>query len=434
MKKLRFFLSVLLIFCLASKANGQTFTQTFVDKCSGELKVATTTYVNGSAYVSFYDKMRVFSPAEVASGVMQVWLQSVYIEYSTVGCPTNLVVQQTVQQTVNQAVAAAAQQAATQAASSAANSAASSAASNAASSAASSSASSATSSAATPPTPAASSNSSSSSNNSSSSSESKSETKSESKSESKSEEESKTESKKEEKKEESKKEEKKKESKSAPINPLLIASDLSVVQTSSDQWSAILSIGMSRSSLMGDKSYSLNSMTWSNLKQFALSGGITKMNLNDKGSLTSINSFSLTTAYLSGSLMALGGFTKIIPNPKLGTYGYNMGVVTLLLQNTTGGFDVSMSNSSVVFWTKPYPQNKKLTLSPQIFVIPPGMSVNTKTGEVTYGNTVGILAGSSVDYKISKRFGFSFNYKINATTATGAPLLSNFLIGSRMIL
>ena len=175
-------------------------------------------------------------------------------------------------------------------------------------------------------------------------------------------------------------------------------------------------------------------MTWSNLKQFALSGGITKMNLDDKGSLTSINSYSLTTAYLSGSLMALGGFTKIIPNPKLGTYGYNLGLVTLLLQNTEGGYDVSLSNSSVVFWTKPYPQSKKLTLSPQLFVIPPGMNVNTKTGQVTYGNSIGVLAGTSVDYKISKRFGFSFNYKINASTASEAPALSNFLIGSRMML
>ena len=132
--------------------------------------------------------------------------------------------------------------------------------------------------------------------------------------------------------------------------------------------------------------------------------------------------------------MALGGFTKIIPNPKLGTYGYNLGLVTLLLQNTEGGYDVSLSNSSVVFWTKPYPQSKKLTLSPQIFVIPPGMNVNTKTGQVTYGNSSGVLAGTSVDYKISKRFGFSFNYKINASSAPGAPALSNFLIGSRMML
>ena len=115
-------------------------------------------------------------------------------------------------------------------------------------------------------------------------------------------------------------------------------------------------------------------------------------------------------------------------------YGFNVGVVTLFLKDIDGGFNVSLSNSSVVFWTKPYQKSKKLTLSPQVFLIPPGMNVNSKTGEVTYGNSVGIMAGTSVDLKISKKFGLSFNYKINTSTAPGSPILSNFLIGSRMIL
>ena len=105
-----------------------------------------------------------------------------------------------------------------------------------------------------------------------------------------------------------------------------------------------------------------------------------------------------------------------------------------MLQNQEGGFDLNVSNSAVVFWTKPYPVNKKLTLSPQLFVMPPGTSMNTVTGLITYGNTVGILAGSSVDLKLSKKFSLSFNYKINTSTTPGAPILSNFLIGSRMML
>jgi hypothetical protein len=64
----------------------------------------------------------------------------------------------------------------------------------------------------------------------------------------------------------------------------------------------------------------------------------------------------------------------------------------------------------------------------------PGGSWNTNTGEFTYGSDVGLLLGTSIDYKISKRFGFSFNYKINTSTAAGAPILSNFLIGSRLML
>ena len=47
---------ILVIILFANKANGQTYTQTFIDKCTGEVKVATTTYINGNAVVSFYNQ------------------------------------------------------------------------------------------------------------------------------------------------------------------------------------------------------------------------------------------------------------------------------------------------------------------------------------------------------------------------------------------
>jgi len=78
----------------------------------------------------------------------------------------------------------------------------------------------------------------------------------------------------------------------------LLASDLTTSQGADGDWSVILSNGVSRSSMAGDESYSLSSMIWSNLKQFALSGGYTKMNFAD-GALKSINSYSVTGAYLS---------------------------------------------------------------------------------------------------------------------------------------
>ena len=180
--------------------------------------------------------------------------------------------------------------------------------------------------------------------------------------------------------------------------------------------------------MAGDETYSASSMIWSNLKQFALSGGYTKMNFAD-GALKSINSYSLTGAYLSGNYMGLVGMTIIIPHPKFGTYGYNVGIVNLLI-----GSDYSMSSSGVIFWTKPYAVSKKLTLSPQIFTMSPSGSWNTTSGDFSITKEVGFLVGSSFDYKISKRFGLSLNYKINTSTASGAPILSNFLIGSRLML
>jgi hypothetical protein len=47
---------------------------------------------------------------------------------------------------------------------------------------------------------------------------------------------------------------------------------------------------------------------------------------------------------------------------------------------------------------------------------------------------MGFLVGSSFDYKISKRFGLSLNYKVSGSTQKGTPILNNFLIGSRLML
>ena len=185
--------------------------------------------------------------------------------------------------------------------------------------------------------------------------------------------------------------------------------------------------------MAGDVSYSLTSMIWSTLDQFALSGGITKMNF-EEGQLKTINSYSVTTAYLKGSYMGLAGYTWIKPHPKLGVYGYNVGVVTLVTAGSEQKWDVSISTSAVAFWTKPFQYSKKLTVSPQLFAMYSPMGYNTFTGQTIVSRHFGFLVGSSFDYKITKRFGFSCNYKLNLNTTPGSPMLSNFLIGSRVML
>ena len=109
MKKWIVTLTILIVTILtANKAESQTYTQTFIDKCTGEVKIATTTYINGNAMVSFYNEVKTFTPIEVQTGVLQLWLNTTYAKYSTMACPTNQVVTQTVQATVNQAASSAA--------------------------------------------------------------------------------------------------------------------------------------------------------------------------------------------------------------------------------------------------------------------------------------------------------------------------------------
>jgi hypothetical protein len=401
------------------KGSGQVVTQTYIDPCDLKTYVVTIPITNNSGVtVIIRGKSKVFTYAQFTSGEVDQWIKSIF----AAPCPSSLVVQQTVTAAVSQAASAAASSAASAAASSAASSGASGAASSSASSAASSSASS------------SSSSQSSSSSGESSSSEGGSGS---------SEEGGGSESKSDEKKEEKKNDKKEEKKKSVATNPMLVASDLTTAQGPDLKYSAIVSFGVSKSSMAGNESWGATALVWSTLKQFAISGGYTKMDFN-KGQLNAIHSYSVTGAYLEGNYMSLVGYTYIKPHPKFGTYGYNLGAITLLLKDTkvvnpkTGEtkeiFNTSFSTSVVTFWTKPYVVDTKITLSPQVFLMNSPISWNSKTGETTVDRQFGFLAGSSFDYKISKRFGFSFNYKVSGSTEKGAPLLSNFLIGSRVML
>jgi len=419
MKKWLF--GIIITFLFAIKANGQIFTQTYVDKCTGEIKTVTTNHINGNTVVSFYNQIRTFTPAEVQSGAVQTWLNTVYAQYNSMACPTSQVVQQAVQNTVSQA----ASQAASTAASSAASSSASSAASSSASSAASSSASPTTSS--TSQSGGSSSSNSSQSEGSSASSETKSESKTESKSESK--EESKSES-----NEENKEEKKEEKKKGSGINPMILQSDLTSMQNPDGRFNLVFGVGWSRASMAGDETFSANGMIWSNLRQFAVSGGYTKMEF-DEGKLKAIHSYGTTVAYLDGNYMNMLSYTYVKPDIKRGTYGYNLGMINMLMRNPKNtGMDFNLITSAVFFWTKPYQYSKKVTLSPQTFLMLSPITYNTTTGNTLVNRHVGFLIGTSIDYKISKRFGFGINYKANLNTMPGSPILHNILVGSRMIL
>jgi len=268
------------------------------------------------------------------------------------------------------------------------------------------------------------------------------EKKEESKSEEKKSEEKKEEAKKEEeKKEESKKEEEKKKKeeekkkKQEVTNPTLLASDISVMEATPGSFLASISMGLSKSSLAGDVSYSAGLMVNSNLSSIVMTGGITKMGLTEDGQLDAIHSYGTGIAYLGGNYMNLLGYTYIKPTAKKGTYGYNVGIINLFLKNDeTGGFEYNMASSAIVFWTKPYQYNKKLTISPQVFTMFAPISYNSASGVTTVNRHMGFLLGAAFDYKISKRFGFSANYKLSGNTKPFSDFLSNFQIGSRMVL
>jgi hypothetical protein len=399
MKKCHFLFLFFLFLLSYQKVSGQAMvTQTFIDKCTGETKIATTTFVNGNAVVSFYDQIRTFTTAEVNSGMAQSWLLQVKTSYELITCPVvNPIVTQTVQQTVTQAVSSAASSSVSSAASSAVGS---------------------------------SSSSSSSSNSSSSSSSESSSSSGSSESESS---ESSSESKSEENKEESKSEEKKEDKKKQNTNPMLLSSDLTTAQSLDGTYALMLSSGVSRTSMAGDKSYGASAIMWSTLDQYVLSTNYTKMDF-DGGKLNSIHSYGTSIAYLKGTWMSLVTYTFIKPHPKIGTYGVNVGGIGLLSKNTNGDNNINLSTTLVGFWTKPFEYSRKLSVSPQVFIMLSPISYQPSDGKTNINRDLGFLIGSSFDYKLSKRFGFTVNYRTNVSTSSDSKSLHNLLVGSRMIL
>jgi hypothetical protein len=499
MKKWLVTLLLLIVTTLtAFKAEAQTITQTYIDPCDNKVYVVVIPFGQNQTVVVIRGKSKIVTLADMNNGNFQKWVNSVFATPCPVNDNIRLAQEAAARAAADAAARAAADaaakaaaDAAAKAASDAAAKAAAEAAAKAASSSASAAASSAAANAATPPPinippppptpvvsappptaapppaaappPPASSSSSPppASGSSSSSTEAKpaeakpaeakpAETKSDKPAEQKSEE-KKTEAKSEEKKEEAKTEEKKEESKSEEkkkeekkeekkkkqeaTNPTLLASDISVMEATPGSFLASISLGLSKSSLAGDVSYSAGLMVNSNLSSIVMTGGITKMGLTEDGQLEAIHSYGTGIAYLGGNYMNLLGYTYIKPTAKQGTYGYNVGVINLFLKNDeTGGFEYNMASSAIVFWTKPYQYNKKLTISPQVFTMFAPISYNSASGVTTVNRHMGFLLGAAFDYKISKRFGFSANYKLSGNTKPFSDFLSNFQIGSRMVL
>jgi hypothetical protein len=186
---------------------------------------------------------------------------------------------------------------------------------------------------------------------------------------------------------------------------------------------------MSQASATGESSWGLSSMIWGDLKSFALSANKSDL-IFKNGTLKAIKAYSYTVAYVAGTNMTFGGYTYIVPHPKLGTFGYNLSVINIKLKGADS-YSYTFASSTTAFWTKPYQISRKSTLSPGIFLMASPYSYNSATGNTWSYNVAG-LVGTGYSFKLSKRFGFNIDYKANISSVPGTPILSFFMIGSKL--
>lgn len=212
-------------------------------------------------------------------------------------------------------------------------------------------------------------------------------------------------------------------------NPMLVQSDFTTAQNLNGSFTPILNLSMSQSSMTGASSWGLTGMIWLNFKQFALSGRYTKMQFNKKGQLKYIHNLSLTTVYSYGNILAFAGYSGIYNMGKYGVTGFNASVASTLVAETKSTF---FSPTITAFYTKPFSVNKKLTVSPELYVMSTPLIYSSQDKVTSTDRTFSAFVGSGFDYYITKRFKFNFNYKANISTNPQIPILSFFLIGSKV--
>ena len=212
-------------------------------------------------------------------------------------------------------------------------------------------------------------------------------------------------------------------------NPVIISSDLTNAQNLDRSYTGIINVGMSQSSMTGTSSWGVNSMIWFNFKQFALTGRYTKIHYSKDHKLKLIHNVNLTGVYSYGNTLGFLGYSAILNAGKFGITGINVsGAVT----KTPDDVNLFMSPSATAFYTKPFKVGKRLILSPELYVISTPLIYSSVDKVSVSDRTFSAFIGTGVDYQISKRFKVNMNYKLNMSTNPEFPILSFFLIGSKI--
>jgi len=215
----------------------------------------------------------------------------------------------------------------------------------------------------------------------------------------------------------------------ARSNPIIVSSDITSAQNLNKSYTPIINVGTSRSSMTGLSSYGVTAMIWLNFEQFALSTRYTKIHFNKSKKLKFVHNVNLTGVYTYGNFLGFVGYSGILNGGKYGITGFNIsGAATIIATDKSGYYSPSIT----AFYTRPIKVNKKLIVSPEIYVISTPLVYSTKENVTISDRFFSGFIGSGFDYQISKRFKVNVNYKANLSTNPQVPILSFFLIGSKI--
>jgi len=447
MKKL---LIILFLIISGSTYAQTTFTQTFVDRCTGEVKVVTANFVNGSATVAFYNKIRTFTYTEFTNGTLNQWLIETYEWWNTLSpCSQSTQQAQQAQQTAQNA---------TQAASTAST----------AASTATSATNGGTTNATNQTTNEVTSTEGTDTNSSNSTESNESEGKSteseggdgESTNEESSEEGTDDENSSDDGDgEESEEVEEEKKKKKTEMLPIQLRADMMVNQALLGNYDAVISFGATQSSIFGDVTYGATAMIYSNLKQFALNGSYTKVHMQKfnvsqlihqdhshyaKGSVvttkdpitppqpkvSSITSASVGYMNNFGNGTIVASVNKLKPMGKWGTAGVGISMVNMFSE---GKYQMTMLGYNLLY-------TNMVMISPRIQYTPafiwtqsPYMGRFDLQNQLKGTRIDGmVILANSFTLQLTKRFSVNVGATFIKSTNPIIPLIKSFMIGTKL--
>ena len=468
MKKLRIYLSILLIICLSWKAEAQTLTYSFIDPCTSQ--VTNFSVPATGTVVVFYGQSRQFTSADVASGAFAAWINQVYSDYRKISpcgqqqgqVTQNQITSQIIGNTVQSVVSSIMSQAQSAASSTITGVATSASTANASSAGGNdaatknnkdgdskqkkdennnntSNSSGSNSSGGNNQNNGGNGNTGGSNNSSGTQGNNQTNTRTEQKGEEVA---ATTTMNVDQQNQNSSKDDNnssggggggkggKNGGKSGTTNPLIVSSDFTTAQNLDKTFTPILNLSMNQSSMTGMSSWGLTSMIWFNFKQFALSGKYTKINFSKNGKLKWVHNINLTGVYSYGNVIGFVGYSGILNAGKWGVTGFNTSAAMTLI--TGEQKNTFISPSITAFYTKPFKSSKRLTISPELYIISTPLIYSTVDKVTTTDRTFSAFIGSGFDYQLTRRFKLNMNYKANLSTNPDFPILSFFLIGSKI--
>lgn len=256
-------------------------------------------------------------------------------------------------------------------------------------------------------------------------------------SESNKDEESEEEDSKEESDNENEKEDGKKKKKKRAMAPPIISANMLTQQSPLGGYDVAATFGVSQSSLMGDKTYGLTAMAYSNGQQFMLTANFSKVHINKEGRINYVYSSSLGGAKMFTTYMGVMNHSVVFLGKKGSAAGLAFGTnLTSLELDVRGGlvyYDQTILGVSLTgFYTKPFTVSPKFILTPMVAISSPFASWSMQYGDdIVINKDLLFIGGPSVSYKLTQRFGLNVGATAITATIKDFPVMLSYMIGGR---